>query len=55
LGHVFLDGPKPNSVEQDVLLGRPEADPRGSSDKSPLPRFCINGAALTFEERSSST
>lgn len=52
LGHVFLDGPRPTAVDQGQLLARPPTDPRGSSNGSLLPRFCINGAALKYEKRS---
>jgi peptide-methionine (R)-S-oxide reductase len=51
LGHVFLDGPRPTSVEPSVLLGSPISDPRGSNENSSLPRFCINGAALVYEKQ----
>jgi peptide methionine sulfoxide reductase MsrB len=47
LGHVFLDGPKPNTVDATLLRESPESDPRGRSGLY-LPRFCINGAALTY-------
>jgi peptide-methionine (R)-S-oxide reductase len=53
LGHVFLDGPTPTSVEADVLATCPETDPRGKTGRY-LPRFCMNGAALKFRERTSS-
>ena len=45
LGHVFLDGPKPESVPSDLLTSSPDSDPRSRSN-SRLPRFCINGASL---------
>lgn len=45
LGHVFLDGPRPESVPTDLLQSSPSSDPR-SSIGTYLPRFCINGAAL---------
>ena len=52
LGHVFSDGPR-------VAPGdaRPSSDPGGPeatfalNDRSVHPRFCVNGAALRFEER----
>lgn len=47
LGHVFLDGPKPTTVDATLLRESPESDPRGRSGLY-LPRFCINGAALTY-------
>jgi peptide-methionine (R)-S-oxide reductase len=51
LGHVFLDGPKMSDVEQQLLQESPESDPRGRSENSRLPRFCINGAALKLNQR----
>lgn len=51
LGHVFLDGPKPSSVDQTLLKESPESDPRGKYDTN-LPRMCINGAALRYKKRS---
>lgn len=50
LGHVFLDGPRPDTVEPELLASSPASDPRGKSTKY-LPRFCINGAAMDFQER----
>jgi len=50
LGHVFLDGPQPDSVESKVLEQAPASDPRGKTGKY-LPRFCINGASMTFDSR----
>jgi peptide-methionine (R)-S-oxide reductase len=49
LGHIFLDGPTPGSVEAEVLASSPESDPRGTTGRY-LPRFCINGAALKVRE-----
>jgi peptide-methionine (R)-S-oxide reductase len=45
LGHVFMDGPRPEMVAVDVLQSSPVTDPR-STVGTYLPRFCINGAAL---------
>jgi peptide-methionine (R)-S-oxide reductase len=53
LGHVFLDGPNPTKVEQDVFSSSPESDPRGKNPNA-LPRFCVNGASLNFNKRDSS-
>jgi peptide-methionine (R)-S-oxide reductase len=47
LGHVFLDGPRPSSVEQDLLATSPTSDPRGKKSEY-LPRFCVNGSALRY-------
>jgi peptide-methionine (R)-S-oxide reductase len=52
LGHVFLDGPRPTSVSQEILRLSPESDPRSKTDNGRLPRFCINGASLRVEETS---
>ena len=52
LGHVFLDGPKPDSVPADLLTSSPDSDPRSRSN-SRLPRFCINGASLVVQEEAS--
>lgn len=45
LGHVFLDGPRPETVAADVLQSSPVTDPRSTAGTY-LPRFCVNGAAL---------
>ena len=50
LGHVFLDGPGPSSIDQSLLEASPTSDPRGQTGRY-LPRFCINGAALKFRDR----
>lgn len=50
LGHVFLDGPKPNTVAPNVLADSPTDDPR-RSDNRYLPRYCMNGAALVYTAR----
>lgn len=49
LGHVFLDGPRKTNVDQSLIADIPDSDPKGRSDDSPLPRFCINGASLRFK------
>lgn len=48
LGHVFLDGPRPATVPEDLLSASPQTDPRSTNY---LPRFCINGAALKYQNR----
>ena len=50
LGHVFLDGPTPSSVEQSLLAESPGPDPRSQTGRY-LPRFCINGAAMRFRDQ----
>jgi peptide-methionine (R)-S-oxide reductase len=50
LGHVFMDGPRKASVDAALAASIPESDPKGRQENSPLPRFCINGAALKFQE-----
>jgi peptide-methionine (R)-S-oxide reductase len=51
LGHVFLDGPRPSSLPKKLCETAPLSDPRGRTDSAFLPRFCVNGASLKFEER----
>jgi peptide-methionine (R)-S-oxide reductase len=51
LGHVFLDGPRPSDVPQDLLSSSPPSDPRSKRDNARLPRYCLNGAALRLNER----
>jgi peptide-methionine (R)-S-oxide reductase len=50
LGHVFLDGPRQRDVPQVLLQNIPPTDPRTKQTNGRLPRFCINGAALTLKE-----
>ena len=50
LGHVFLDGPRPENVPQELLQASPPSDPRGRTNAY-LPRFCVNGASLRYTER----
>lgn len=52
LGHLFLDGPLPSTVASEVLKESPASDPRAKT-KPNLPRFCINGAALNYNQRNS--
>jgi peptide-methionine (R)-S-oxide reductase len=66
LGHVFLDGPRPSQVNAELLRTAPNTDPRPRSTRTsnnndtdtteinrsnPLPRFCLNGGALTYQPR----
>ncbi len=57
LGHVFPDGPMRKDVNQYDLMRVPEDDLKTSSkdDKyyefTRLPRYCVNGASLKFEEK----
>jgi peptide-methionine (R)-S-oxide reductase len=50
LGHVFLDGPLPSQVSSELLQESPRSDPRGRNSNGYLPRFCINGASLRYDE-----
>lgn len=60
LGHIFPDGPTRGSLEVTELETVPDTDPKigykvqgsdGESNKySKMPRFCVNGIALRFEE-----
>jgi peptide-methionine (R)-S-oxide reductase len=51
LGHVFLDGPRPLAVSKEILTSAPNTDPRSSNANGYLPRFCINGAALQYQNQ----
>ena len=58
LGHVFLDGPYPSSItNQELVQSIPSTDPKSSSSSKNecLPRFCVNGLALTYQKDQSST
>ena len=63
LGHVFPDGPQRLELDDSELETVPESDPAigynvqhsgGEADKkskySRMPRYCVNGAALRFDE-----
>ena len=59
LGHVFPDGPTRGKLDTKELETVPETDPdigykdqsNASGEFSRMPRYCINGAALQFEEK----
>mmetsp|Transcript_22586 Transcript_22586/g.31534 ORF Transcript_22586/g.31534 Transcript_22586/m.31534 type:complete len:213 (+) Transcript_22586:134-772(+) len=51
LGHVFMDGPKPSDVDSQLFESIPASDPKGRTTSARLPRFCLNGAALKFNEK----
>jgi peptide-methionine (R)-S-oxide reductase len=53
LGHVFMDGPRPTEVPEELYQASPESDPR-TKLSTYLPRFCVNGASLTYEKVESS-
>eukprot|EP00541_Cyclophora_tenuis_P018063 CAMPEP_0116544488 /NCGR_PEP_ID=MMETSP0397-20121206/2145_1 /TAXON_ID=216820 /ORGANISM="Cyclophora tenuis, Strain ECT3854" /LENGTH=149 /DNA_ID=CAMNT_0004068705 /DNA_START=33 /DNA_END=482 /DNA_ORIENTATION=- len=44
LGHVFMDGPRPESMPVEKVSTIPESDPKSKR----LPRFCINGASIRY-------
>ena len=51
LGHVFMDGPYPSKMMSQFpewVASIPTSDPKSSSPNACLPRFCINGFALTY-------
>jgi peptide-methionine (R)-S-oxide reductase len=54
LGHVFLDGPMRSSMPQSLVETIPQTDARGTNFAARLPRYCINGAALRFDEKKES-
>ena len=54
LGHAFPDGPRRIDLPEELLEEIPENDLKMSDPKNPytrLPRYCINGASLKFQER----
>ena len=58
LGHVFPDGPARGTLDEIELDTVPDTDPKigykvggdEGSEYSRMPRYCVNGAALRFEE-----
>lgn len=52
LGHAFMDGPPRTSLPADLVETIPESDLKSATNPSRLPRYCINGASLTFDEKS---
>jgi peptide-methionine (R)-S-oxide reductase len=54
LGHAFPDGPRRIDVAEDLLETVPDDDLNTSDPKNVytrLPRYCMNGASLKFQER----
>ena len=53
LGHIFLDGPKSSDMQGIMTIDdvMPELRRPGGQIPARLPRFCINGASLIFNER----
>jgi peptide-methionine (R)-S-oxide reductase len=57
LGHVFMDGPYPSTIPnqyQELVQSIPSTDPKSkkaTSTNQCLPRFCINGLALTYHKK----
>jgi len=54
LGHAFPDGPRRIDVAEDLLKAVPDDDLNTSDPKNVytrLPRYCMNGASLKFQER----
>lgn len=54
LGHVFMDGPSKTSLPEDLVQTIPEGDLKSPTNPSRLPRYCINGASLRFDEKKDS-
>lgn len=50
LGHVFMDGPSRISFDEALVESIPESDLKSANNPSRLPRYCINGASLRFNE-----
>ena len=54
IGHCFPDGPQRCDVKQEELINIPKDDLKTSTEENEytrLPRYCVNGASLRFEER----
>ena len=53
LGHVFMDGPYEDTIDDKLLQERPDSDPisrQQQPSQKRLPRFCVNGACLDFTD-----
>jgi len=54
LGHAFPDGPRRIDLSEELLEAVPADDLNTSDPKNVytrLPRYCVNGASLKFQER----
>ena len=51
LGHVFMDGPVQTSLPSELVETILETDLKSAKNPSRLPRYCINGASLRFDEK----
>lgn len=54
LGHAFPDGPRRIDLSEELLEAVPSDDLNTSDPKNVytrLPRYCVNGASLKFQER----
>lgn len=54
LGHVFPDGPERTTIPENLLNEIPKDDLQTGNTRNKynrLPRFCVNGASLKFEEK----
>ena len=53
LGHVFMDGPYEDTIDDKLLQERPDSDPisrQQQPSQKRLLRFCVNGACLDFTD-----
>jgi len=51
LGHVFMDGPSRSSLPEELVGSIPESDLKSPTNPTRLPRYCINGASLRFDDK----